>query len=166
VFGEQKGLNLEEALKANETLIRWADLLQHESGIDIRDLAGTGAAGGIVAPAIAFLDAEVTSGAEWFANLSHIERAVCEADFVVTGEGSFDQQSLMGKGPGLIIELARKHQKKIFVVAGRVDRKIADTQEVSAISLSEIATSVDDAISNPELWLRHAAHELLKILHV
>jgi glycerate kinase len=70
----------------------------------------------------------------------------------------------MGKGPGLVFELAKKYKKKIYVIAGRVDP--SHMKDISYISLSELAPSQDAAFTQPIHWLQEAASELAVILDV
>jgi glycerate kinase len=166
VYGEQKGLGQEDRVVADSLLNSWADLLHQKSGKEIRNVAGTGAAGGVAAVGLSLLNGRIESGAQWLAQLFGVEKKIMESDLVVTGEGYFDKQSLMGKGPGLVIELARKHQKEIFVIAGKVDSEVAISESLPFISLIDIAPSLEDAMSQPGQWLRTAAKDLAIILNV
>ena len=166
IFGKQKGMAEKDFPIADGLLNTWADSLQLKSGKDIRHVPGTGAAGGIAAAGISILTARIQSGSEWVAKLLDLEDAIKNTDVVVTGEGSFDEQSFMGKGPGLVIELARKYQKDIYVIAGRVIPSLMQTQKIPFIALSELAPSIDQAIAQPAHWLSEAGKALAVILDV
>lgn len=164
IFGKQKGMSDADATFADNLLNNWADLLVTKSGKDIRSVPGSGAAGGVAAAGIAILGGHVEPGSLWLAKLVGLEEAIAQSDVVITGEGSFDEQSFMGKGPGLVIELAKKYKKKIYVIAGRVDP--SHMKDISYISLSELAPSQDAAFTQPIHWLQEAASELAVILDV
>jgi glycerate kinase len=164
IFGKQKGMAEKDFSIADGLLNSWADSLQLKSGKDIRHMPGTGAAGGIAAAGISILDARIESGSKWVAALLELEEAIKKADVVVTGEGSLDEQSFMGKGPGLVIELARKHQKEIYVIAGRVIPSLMQTQKIPFIALSELAPSIDQSVAQPAYWLGEAGKALAVIL--
>jgi glycerate kinase len=66
----------------------------------------------------------------------------------------------MGKGPGLVIEIARRHKKQIYIIAGHVDSEILAKENIPYLALTDFAPSRDDAISNPNKWLRAAGAEL------
>jgi len=164
IFGKQKGMAEKDLPIADGLLNSWADLLQLKSGKDIRHVPGTGAAGGIAAAGMAILDARIESGSKWVAALLDLEEGIKEADVVVTGEGSFDEQSFMGKGPGLVIELARKYQKEIYVIAGRVNPSLMQKQKIPYIALSELAPSMVQSVKQPTHWLSEAGKALTVIL--
>jgi glycerate kinase len=166
IFGKQKGLAEQDIPEVDGLLSQWADLLEQISGIDIRFKNGAGAAGGVSSVGMALLNARVESGAIWLADLINLEDEIIQSDFVITGEGSFDEQSFMGKGPGLVIDLARNHKKPIYVVAGRVDSELLQSENIPCISLSELAPTIDEAIAHPATWLKVAGEKLAVILNV
>jgi glycerate kinase len=140
LFAAQKGAGPDEIACLAAGLQRWADVVDR----GIADVPGGGAAGGLGAGAIAFLDAAVVSGVDLVLDLLRFADAVGEADLVLTGEGSFDPQSLAGKAP---IGVARAAQPvPTYLIAGRV---AATADEFSGIlALTEIAdpqTAVRDA---------------------
>ena len=165
VFGKQKGLEDKDVLVADQLLNKWANLLSLISSQDVRHIPGTGAAGGIAAAGIALLDGVVISGSNWFAELLGLRNLVLNCDTVITGEGHFDEQSFMGKAPGHVIDLAESFGKKVHVLAGNVDSQIMRARNIKYVSLTEIASSSELAISDPEKWLESATIELTKILN-
>ncbi len=94
---------------------------------------GAGAAGGAAGGLHAALGASVISGVELLARHVHLEQLVQEADLVVTGEGSYDEQSEQGKVVGHIVELCRKHAKQCVVVCGV--STVPSSQAVEIVSL-------------------------------
>ena len=70
----------------------------------------------------------------------------------------------MGKGPGLVIELARKYQKEIYVIAGRVNPSLMQKQKIPYIALSELAPSMVQSVKQPTHWLSEAGKALTVIL--
>lgn len=118
VYGPQKGL-LPADMPTAEAALRRLASVDRQSGFDSRS-PGSGAAGGLGFGLQAFLGAERRLGFDLFAELAGLEQRAARADVVVTGEGSFDPSSLMGKGVGELLELAARHGRPVLVAGGRV----------------------------------------------
>src|SRR6266511_2463834 len=87
----------------------------------LADLGGGGARGGLGAGLAFFAKAQLTPGAEWVLSRVGFDAALARADFVVTGEGSFDRTSLVGKASGEVVRRAQAAKKQLAVVAGKVE---------------------------------------------
>ncbi len=121
VFGPQKGLSPSQVEQADALLSRWAAALDSAvSGSSVRP--GAGAAGGLGAALMA-LGAKTVSGFTAVAEQTGLERAISKADLVVTGEGKFDAQTLSGKGPQGVAQMAAQYGVPVVVLAGAVDRE-------------------------------------------
>jgi len=120
VYGPQKGATPEmvEILDAN--LAHLAARVKDQLGENIRDLPGSGAAGGLAAGAVAFLDARLVSGVDEVIAQNGLRQELSDADWVITGEGRFDTQSLRGKVVSGVARAAREAGAKIAVLAGQV----------------------------------------------
>jgi glycerate 2-kinase len=124
VFGPQKGASpqqvhdLEKGLSAF-WLHGYRDLKTNF------DFPGAGAAGGIPAGLSLLGNVSIGSGFELIADLGDLEEQVKWADWVVTGEGSFDRQSLMGKATGRVLDLAKRHQKRTAIISGSIEPGVA-----------------------------------------
>jgi len=97
-----------------------AALVKAQLGKDILDVPGAGAAGGLAAGAIAFLNARLVPGIETVMNASRLAEELADANWVITGEGRFDAQSLRGKVVSGVTSLARRAGVKVAVIAGSV----------------------------------------------
>ena len=113
VFGPQKGADAAMLERLERRMERFAA----EAGLNTT-LPGGGAAGGVGA-ALASLGAQLVPGWQLFGEMARLEEKIAEADFVLTGEGSFDGQSLDGKLISGILTLCKKYKKKPVVVCGR-----------------------------------------------
>jgi glycerate kinase len=120
VFGPQKGATPAMVAQLDAGLRNLAAVVRAQLGKDILDVPGAGAAGGLAAGAVAFLDVRLVPGITTVMSASHLGEAVTGADWVITGEGAFDEQSLRGKVVAGVAQLARQHGAKIAVLAGRV----------------------------------------------
>jgi glycerate kinase len=110
VYGPQKGLRPDDMIEAEAALGQLARVMAHHLGRDIAEIPGSGAAGGLGFGLQAFLDARVESGFDIFACAADLDRHLDWSDLVLTGEGSLDRQSLMGKGTGRVAARARQHE--------------------------------------------------------
>lgn len=108
VFGPQKGADSELIERLTRRLsadaVEWLDRF----GIDVRDVPGSGAAGGL-AGALYAAGATIRDGVEVVADYLRLWEVLREVDLVITGEGAFDHTSINGKGPGCVLAEARKH---------------------------------------------------------
>lgn len=121
IYGPQKGLRPEDMDAAEAALNRLATVLAEHLGRDLAPQPGSGAAGGLGFALPAFLNARVESGFEIFATASDLDRQLAAADLILTGEGSLDRQSLMGKGTGRVAERAQRHGRPCIGLAGLVE---------------------------------------------
>ena len=120
VYGPQKGATPEDVGVLDAGLARLAQLLHRDLGIDVDRVPGAGAAGGVAAGARAFLGARLVPGIDLLLDLVDFDGALVGADLVVTGEGSFDAQSLAGKAPVGVARRARAAGVPVVVLAGQV----------------------------------------------
>lgn len=125
VFGPQKGATPTQITLLTRRLERLAQLYLEEYGVDVRDLPGAGAAGGL-AGGLAALGATLVSGFELVADEIDLFDRIAEADLVVTGEGYLDEQSFAGKVVGGVLQTAADHDVPVLVVAGEAEPGIGD----------------------------------------
>jgi glycerate kinase len=118
-FGPQKGATPLEVRALDQGLDHLADRLAEHTGTDIRTTPGSGAAGGLPACLLSLLGANLASGIDLVADALQLATACADADLVITGEGSFDSQSLNGKVVDGILRHARPGSP-VVVIAGRV----------------------------------------------
>lgn len=130
-FGPQKGADPRTVQKLEQGLTAWSVLLREQHGLDICAGAAAGAGGGLAAALVGVLGAREKSGLEVLIDLLGLEVAVRAADLVLTGEGSFDAQSLRGKVPWGLAQLARGAGVPVIVLAGR--REVDEVPGIRAI---------------------------------
>jgi glycerate kinase len=118
LFGPQKGVSPDEVASLTQDFQRLAHLLDPSGRCMLRE--GSGAAGGLPFGILsAFPAAEVRSGVAWTANLLGFEAELEQADAVITGEGRFDETSLLGKVTGYVIDAAQQAKKPVLVLCGQ-----------------------------------------------
>jgi glycerate kinase len=162
VYGPQKGASRADVLELDAALTRFAEVLERDLPGCPAGLAaapGGGAAGGLGA-AILALGGRCESGIALVRRLSRLDEALDAADLVITGEGSFDHQSLRGKVIAGVAEAARDRALPCVVLAGRISagrREAARIGVTGAYSLEEHFGSVEQAMSRPAEGLRTLA---------
>ena len=143
IFGPQKGADAEQVRLLNEGLLHFLKVLY------VEDRAGFGAAGGVSCGLAVLLGATIVSGVESIAALIGLEEKIRVSDCVITGEGSFDDQSYRGKAVGYLLERAKEIERPVMIACG-VNKNAEST---SILSLVELAPSVQSAIDDSQHWL-------------
>jgi glycerate 2-kinase len=120
VYGSQKGATKEMIGILDDNLKHYADIIKKQLGKDVLEEPGAGAAGGLGAGLMAFLNGTLKKGIEMVIEYSGLEEQVKDADMVWTGEGSIDFQTQYGKTPLGVAEVAKKYNKPVIALAGRI----------------------------------------------
>jgi len=166
VFGPQKGATRADVLLLDAALTTFAEALASLPTCPphVADLPGAGAAGGLGA-AIYALGGRRESGAALVRDAVRLDAALDEADLVITGEGSFDSQSLRGKLPAMVAGAAQDRGIPCLVLAGRVDvgrREAAAHGIDTTYSVVDHVGSVESALSEPYAGLRSLAERVAR----
>ena len=136
----------------------FAVFIQKETGKDISHIPGSGAAGGLGGGMLALLKAELKSGADLLLDFCKFEEKIPGADLIITGEGSIDRQSLMGKIPGKILQIANKHHIPVIGISG-----IAKDRDLfKQAGFKEIYTTKPDSMTIEEAMKPGIAEQNLK----
>ena len=163
VYGPQKGATDEEIAMLDSYLEHFADVCEKALGTSHRDTPGAGAAGGTGFGLLTFCGAEIVSGFDWIAERLGLEARVAACDLVITGEGSIDAQTLEGKGPGALAELAKKHGKPCIAFAGRADKEAAEFFS-RCVSIGDPAIGLAENLARGAQSLRAAANRTAQSL--
>ena len=159
IYGPQKGATDKMVKQLEKGLTHLTDIVSKQLGRDI-DVPGAGAAGGLAGGAIAFMNADVVSGIETIMAYSNILAELESTDWVITGEGSFDKQSLYGKVVSGILKIASQSHTRVAVLAGQVDIPQQEYQKIgisTAISCKDENMSLEYALENSRRLLYSAA---------
>lgn len=160
VFGPQKGADAEMVVELERRLVELAGWYHAARGIDVRELPGTGAAGGL-AGGLAAIGARLVPGAELVAETVGLRFAISSASLALTGEGRFDATSLEGKVVGNVIRVARELEVPVGVVAGDAERHRVPAH-VSCVTLVELAGSPETALRDAARLAADAAESLVR----
>ncbi len=119
VYGPQKGASPEDVVLLDDALGHYADLVHAQLGVDMRGLRGSGAAGGLAAGLVAFTGATLRPGVDLVIKAyGDFEKKAAESDFIISGEGAVDGQTLQGKAVAGVAALALRLDKPLFVLTG------------------------------------------------
>jgi glycerate kinase len=134
VFAPQKGATPAQVELLRRRLERLADVYVRDYGVDVRDLSGGGAAGGL-AGGLAVLGAKLVPGFDVVADAIELDERIEGADLILTGEGFLDDQSFAGKAVGGVAELGREAGVPVLAIVGDADPAAAVPAGIEVVSL-------------------------------
>ena len=126
VFAPQKGADEDMVRLLDEGLAHLAKIIKRDLHIEVKDIKGAGAAGGLGAGSIAFLQSKLTKGIDAILDTIKFDELVSKADIVFTGEGKFDSQSLHGKVVMGVANRSQKYKTPVIVVTGAIGENIQE----------------------------------------
>lgn len=142
VFAPQKGANENQVVVLDENLQKFTVTIKKEMGIDVSELKAGGAAGGMGAGAYAFLGAELRKGIELILDAVDFDTLLDCCDYVITGEGKFDSQSLGGKVVVGVAQRAKRKHVPVVAVVGTADNSVSE-QEMKSAGITKLYKTVD-----------------------
>ena len=167
VYGPQKGASPEEVKLLDKGLEHFAKVVQSTFGVDVQKIPGAGAAGGMGAGAVVFLDAKLTSGVDLVMQLANFDEALDNTDWIITGEGQLDGQTFSGKTIAGVIQSAQKKGVPIAAFCGSTAISIEEMQQMGldyAVSILNQVGNLDDAKSKSYQNLELASYNFAKVL--
>lgn len=126
VFAPQKGADEDMVKLLDEGLAHLAKIIKRDLHIEVKDIKEAGAAGGLGAGSIAFLQSKLTKGIDVILDTINFDELVSKADIVFTGEGKFDSQSLHGKVVMGVANRSQKYKTPVIVVTGAIGENIQE----------------------------------------
>lgn len=164
VFGPQKGATPDMVTELDNNLAHYAAIIKQQLGVDVRDMAGAGAAGGMGAALLGLFDAELRPGIEIVMDAVNLDDIVADADLVITGEGRIDSQTIHGKTPIGVARTAKKHGLPVIGIAGCLssDCGVVHQHGIDAVFAVvnrsvDLATALAEAAENVEMTARNVA---------
>lgn len=153
IFSPQKGATPEDVKKLDDGLKHFSKIIQQQTGKNLSAIPGTGAAGGIAAGLIAYLNASLTKGTELIINASGIKNFIDDADFIITGEGKLDQQSFGGKTISAITSIAKEKNIPVAALCGKLELTEVEWRQLGL----SLAVEINDASMDEEESMRMAS---------
>lgn len=167
VFGPQKGATPEMITRLDRALTHYAQLIARDLDVNVLDLAGGGAAGGMGAALYAFCGALLRCGIEIVTDALHLDACVADADLVVTGEGRIDSQTIHGKVPVGVAKVAKRYNKPVIGIAGSLTADVGVVHEHgldAVFSVIYTICTLDEALKNASDNVRMTARNVAATL--
>lgn len=167
VFGPQKGATPDMVSLLDNNLKHYANIIKEQIGMDVLEVPGAGAAGGLGAGLMAFLNGTLKKGIEIVIEYSGLEEKVKEADMVWTGEGSIDFQTQYGKTPLGVATIAKKYDKPVIAFAGRVGDNIDVLYKKGIDSIFGImkgVTSIEEALEKGKENIEKTSENVIRLM--
>jgi glycerate kinase len=154
VYGPQKGARLSDVALLDKALLRFGRCVHASLGVDVLDVAGGGAAGGLGAGLVAFCGATLKRGIDLVLQVTGFDDHLQGADLVITGEGRIDRQVRFGKAISGIVEQAKRHNIPVAAVVGSIEGAresfLNDGFLNDLESLIDVHTSPEEAMRNAQ----------------
>ncbi|MDF7813054.1 glycerate kinase [Hymenobacter sp. YC55] len=155
VFAAQKGADTATIAHLDAGMRHFAALLHSTFNVDLQQLPGSGAGGGMGGGAACFLRAEISSAADWILDVTRVADLLQASDLLITGEGRIDAQTWQGKLLARLLALATHYQVPVMLVCGTLhnaDAVLADPNVLYATSILPEPLPLADALARtPEL---------------
>ncbi|KAB8131052.1 glycerate kinase [Gracilibacillus oryzae] len=165
IYGPQKGASESQIITFDQALQKYADILEAKLNTSIKDFPGAGAAGGLGFAFLA-LGGKLESGAQLIATATNLEEAIKNADIIITGEGQSDEQTLFGKAPGYVADLANKYQKPAILLSGSLGNNIDPLRQKFAgcFSIINKPLSLQECMDNSKELLREQTKQICSLI--
>ena len=159
VYGPQKGASAKEIEILDQGLRHFSKIIVNDYQLNVQNLEGAGAAGGMGAGAKVFLNAQLNSGINLVKEMINFESHVHDADWIITGEGKLDEQTLSGKTIHGVLTSARKFDVKVAALCGAVSLPNTNNGMHYIDSVIERAKNLDDAMANSKSYVNEMAKD-------
>ena len=169
VYGPQKGATPGIVAELEGALAHYAQVIQRDLGVDVRDVLGAGAAGGLAAGLMALLDAELKPGADIVLDAVELDKHLETANLVITGEGCLDRQTVFNKAPIGVARRAKARGIPVIAVAGSLGEGYEETYAHGidmAVAISGPPMTLEEAIRDAPRLIAIATEKALRTLEV
>ena len=169
IFGPQKGATEAMIRELDHNLAHFADVIKKSLRVDVKEVPGAGAAGGMGAALHAFCGANLRHGIDIVTEALHLDALVADADLVITGEGRMDSQTVHGKVPVGVARVAKRHHIPVIGIAGSLtaDVGVVHQHGVDAVfSILYRVCSLDDALAQAGDNVRMAARNIAAAIKI
>lgn len=165
VFGPQKGATSKQVDVLSSALEQYAEAIQQETGLDVRELPGSGASGGLGAGLLAFTNATLHPRFEIIMDFINIEQEISTADIVFTAEGSLDFQTPNGKIPSEVARIAKTSHIPVIAITGTIGEGAELNYQTGIDAYSSIIqkpVSLELAMKNAPKWIEESTYSALR----
>ncbi len=169
VYGPQKGATQELVELLDRNLKYFSKIVKEQLGIELQDLPGAGAAGGLGAGLFAFLGAGLKSGVDIVLEANNFEEKIKGVDLVITGEGKLDDQTIKGKTPVGVARKAKENNIPVIAFAGMVDKTSAEIYKAgidAVFSIIQEPVSIKEAFRRTGEWLEMMTEQVIRVYKI
>ncbi|MBU3135425.1 glycerate kinase [Clostridium gasigenes] len=169
VFGPQKGATEEMVKELDNNLLHFSRIIKETLGKDVAYIEGSGAAGGLGAALLSFLNAELKRGIDLIINHTELKEKIKGADFVFTGEGAIDNQTIYGKTPMGVAKVAKEQGVKTIAFAGKVGEGVDNLYAIGITSIFSImkgVSNLDNALKDGKENLELAVENVVRLMNI
>ena len=166
IYGPQKGATPEKVQQLDAALAHYADVIQRNLGLDLRDIPGAGAAGGLGLGLMVFLKARLVPGIEVIIDTTNFVETLKDADLVFTAEGRIDCQSAMGKVPTGVALKAKEFGIPVIALAGEIgdDYAVVYEQGIDAVlSIAPGPISLNQSLAEADRLITDTAERAVRL---
>ena len=167
VYGAQKGGSKEQLEFLDKNLQHYAAIIRNHLGIEIENINGAGAGGGMGAGLIAFLNAELKSGIDLILETLEIKKHIKNIDLIITGEGEIDKQTLQGKTILGIAALAKEYYVPVIAITGKIGDNIDEIYKLGITSIFSIVNKpmkLEEAINDVEYLIQSCIETIIRTI--
>lgn len=167
VFGPQKGASKTDIEILDKALLNFARVIKEDLKKDVLNIPGGGAAGGLGAGLMAFLNANLKRGIDIVMETSALEKKIQGADLVITGEGRMDYQTQFGKAPYGVAMAAKKYNIPVIGICGSIGDRAEELYKyfTSIFSIMEGPITLEEAILKSPLMIENLAERIIRLLN-
>jgi len=165
VYSPQKGADQKMVEKLDKNLRHFNQIVKNALNKDVSEIPGAGAAGGLGAGLMAFLDAKLEKGIDIILDTVNFEKKLENVDLVITGEGKLDGQSIYGKTPIGVSKRSKKHNKQVIAIAGSLGQgveKVLDNGIDAYFSIIDKPDSLENIQKRSKKLLKNTAHQIIR----
>ena len=167
VYAEQKGAKAEDVIMLDKGLKDFSKIINSVFNVDVQSIEGAGAAGGVGIASKLFLKGALESGIQLIKNLANFDDKINQSDWVITGEGRLDLQTLSGKTITGILISAKAKKIKVAAFCGAVDLEKNDIKNFQIDYTDAVinhSKDLDDAMQNAYNYVKKMASNFAKEL--
>ena len=165
VYGNQKGASEKDILLLDKGMQDFSKVIQNVFNIDVQKIKGAGAAGGLGMASKIFLNGTLETGIQLIKKLANFDTQIKDADWIITGEGKLDSQTLSGKTIKGVLNSAIKNHIPVAAFCGKIELNKNELEEIGiwyAKDIVSIAKNLDDAIQTSYSYLTYLIKTFVK----
>ncbi len=167
IFGPQKGASTNDIEILDRNLFHWSKLIKNQMGKDVKDIPGAGAAGGLGAGLMAFVNAELALGADIVLNTLDYDKKLQDIDLVIVGEGQTDKSTQYNKSPVAVSTRAKKLGIPVICISGSLGQGYKECSKQGIDSFFSIVNKpmeLEFALNNAYDLISSSTEEIYKTL--